>query len=298
MIGRGMVHRADSARQNLIGISLMTAGMASGAAVDATVKAMSGLVDTRLITAVVGFGMAAIFSTAALRQGRGISLRDLANGPVLLRTSCEVIGVFLTVLALSLVSLAEVTALVQSVPLLVTIGAVMFLGERARASDWLALLVGVLGMLLIVRPTSEGFQPALLIAVAAAMALAARDLASRAVPPRISTIQLGVWGGAALGIGSLALYLVSGSGSPELSLRVLGGFALMVLLASTTFFCITAAMRVGSVAVISPFRYTRLPFGVFLGMVLFAETLDAGKVLGAAVIMLSGLVILWRESTR
>lgn len=289
---------AESKHQNLIGISLMTAGMASGAAVDATIKAMSPIVDTGLIATIVGFGMAMIFSTGLWRQGRSISIRDLSHGTVVLRTSCEVIGVFLTVLALGLVSLAEVTALTQSVPLLITLGAVIFLGERADFVEWLSLLAGLAGMLLIVQPTSDGFQPALLAAVGAAVALAARDLASRAAPSHISTAQLGVWGGIALGIGGLTFHLLSGKGFPEPSLQILGGFALIVFLASTTFYCITAAMRVGSVAAISPFRYTRLPFGVLLGIVVFSETINATKALGAVIILISGLAILWRETRR
>lgn len=290
-----MVKDAPAASRNLAGIALMTAGMASGAAVDAIIKAMSGLIDTRLIAVVVGFGMALTFGAAAWRQGSKITLSDLRHRAVLLRTLCEVVGVYLTVLALSRVSLGEVTALAQTVPLLVTLGAVIFLGERARFGEWIALVAGLVGMALIVRPVSDQFDPALLIAVAAAMVLSARDLASRAAPSSISTMQLGFWGGSALGFGALVLHLASGAAFPEMSWTITASFALIVVLASATLYGITAAMRVGSVAVISPFRYTRLPFGILLGMVFFAETIDAMAVIGSVIIVLSGLAIWWRE---
>ena len=280
----------------MVGISLMTAGMASGAAVDAMIKVMSNVADTRLIATVVGFGMAAMFGFAARRGGQVISARDLLHRAVLLRTVCEVVGVFGTVIALSLVSLTAVTALAQTVPLLITLGAVLFLGERATPRDWAALMAGLLGMLLIVKPASDDFQPAALVAVGAAIVLAARDLASRAVPSTVSTLQLGFWGGLALGTGSLVLALASQITWPQMTPRIFLGFGLIVLLACTTFYCITAAMRVGTVAVISPFRYTRLVFGVLLGILVFGERLDMATAAGAAIVVASGLYVWWRET--
>ena len=291
-----MTERSKRASENLIGISLMTAGMAFGAAADAMIKVMANVADTRLIATVVGFGMAAMFAFAARRSGHAVSARDLFQGAVLLRTVCEVVGVFGTVIALGLVSLTAVTALAQTVPLLITLGAVLFLGERATSRDWLALTAGLVGMLLIVKPASEDFQPAALIAVGAAIVLAARDLASRAVPPTISTLQLGFWGGLALGVCSLILVFASRITWPPMTPLTVLGFGLIVLLACTTFYCITAAMRVGTIAVISPFRYTRLIFGVLLGISVFGETLDMATGAGAAIVAASGLYVWWRET--
>lgn len=291
-----MTNRSNRPSENLIGISLMTVGMASGAAADAMIKLMSNVADTRLITTVVGFGMAAMFVFAARRSGQAVTARDLFHGAVLLRTVCEVVGVFGTVIALGLVSLTAVTALAQTVPLLITLGAVLFLGERATSRDWFALMAGLVGMLLIVKPASDDFQPAALIAVGAAIVLAARDLASRAVPPTVSTLQLGFWGGLALGAGSLILVFASRITWPQMTPMTVIGFGLIVLLACTTFYCITEAMRLGTVAVISPFRYTRLIFGVLLGILVFGETLDVATGAGAAIVAASGLYVWWRET--
>jgi drug/metabolite transporter (DMT)-like permease len=290
-----MTDRASKQSENLIGISLMTAGMASGAGADAMIKVMSNLADTRLIAAVVGFGMASMFAFAAGRSGQKVSVQDLVHRTVLLRTACEVVGVFGLVFSLSLVSLTTVTALTQTVPLLVTLGAVLFFGERATLHEWMALLAGLMGMLLIVKPASNDFQPNVLVAVAAVIVLATRDLASRAVPPAISTVQLGFWGGLALGTGSLVLVILSDISWPPMSLSTVLGFALIVLLACATFYCITAAMRVGTVAVISPFRYTRLVFGVLLGIILFGETLDIATTIGAMIVVAAGLHVWWKQ---
>ncbi|MDJ1018046.1 MAG: DMT family transporter [Paracoccaceae bacterium] len=290
-----MADHSPNSPENLWGISLMIAGMASGAAVDAAIKAMSQHADTLLIASVVGFGMASVFAASALQNGQSLFPSDMLHPAVVLRTVCEVLGIYGTVLALSLVTLTAVTALAQTVPLLVTLGAVLFLGERASRRDWVVLAIGLVGMLLIVKPTSDGFEPATLIAVSAAIVLAARDLASRVVPPSVSTLQLGIWGGVALGFGSLSLAYFTRIHWPEVSMALVLGLVLIVFLASTTFYCITAAMRLGDVAVISPFRYTRLLFGVLLGMIIFGEALDIATAVGAIAIAGCGLYVWWRE---
>ena len=283
------------ASENLVGITLMIAGMASGAAVDVTVKALSAQADIMLIASVIGFGMAAIFALAVRRDGQTMVSQQMLHPAVLLRTVFEVLGIYATVLALSMVSLTSMTALLQSVPLLITVGAVLFFRERAGLGDWAVLLLGFLGMILIVKPGTGSFQPATLIAVAAAFILAARDLASRAVPAQISTLQLGVLGGAALGVGTLAVVIFTGISLPSPSIGLGIGLVAVIMLASTTFYCITAAMRLGSVAVISPFRYTRLIFGTLLGMMVFGEKLDLATVVGGIAIVASGLYVWSRE---
>ena len=205
-------------------------------------------------------------------------------------------GIYGTMLALSMVSLTSMAALLQSVPLLITAGAVLFFGERAGLRDWAVLLVGFLGMILIVKPGTGAYQPATLIAVIAACILAARDLASRAVPPQITTLQLGVLGGTALGIGTSGVVLVTGISLPTPSLSLGLGIAAVIGLASATFYCITAAMRLGNVAVISPFRYSRLIFGTLLGMMVFGERLDLATANGGGAIVTNKLYVWSREA--
>lgn len=113
----------DAAYQNLAGIALMTAGIAFGAAADTVTRAVPSLVDTRPLAVAVRIEIALTFGAAAFRLGSKIALSELRHRAVLLRALCEAIGVYLTVLALSRVSLGKVSALAQTVPLLVTVGA-------------------------------------------------------------------------------------------------------------------------------------------------------------------------------
>ena len=109
----------------------MTFGMAGTASVDAVIKSLTGVVAPSQVIIVVGFGGAIVFSLTALRLGQPLFSRDLFHRAVILRNVFEVVGSFGTVLALALVPLTLVTTIGQAVPLMVTLGAVLFMGERA-----------------------------------------------------------------------------------------------------------------------------------------------------------------------
>ena len=133
-------------------MALMTAGMAGTASVDAVIKSVSFAVAPPQIITVVGFGGMIIFGIAARRRGHPLVSRAFFRRAVVVRNVFEVVGSFGTVLALALVPLSLVTTIGQSVPLIVTLGAVLLMGERADWRVWTALLVGFAGMLLIIRP--------------------------------------------------------------------------------------------------------------------------------------------------
>ena len=217
---------------------------------------------------------------------------------VLLRSVGDARGAFLIILSLSLVSLTLVTVIMQTLPLMITLGAVVFLRERATLSQWVALLTGFCGALLIVQPGAQGFELGAVVSVLAAIGFATRDLASRAAPKSVTTFQLSAWGAlvfVALGVG---LSLVQGHPPPPLD-----GRTFLILLALAVFgtsaqVTITAAMRIGDVGVVAPFRYTRLVFGVAFGIVLFGDQLDLLTVVGSLIIVGSGLFVWWSEQRR
>lgn len=286
--------RAD----NLRGIALMTAGMAAAASCDALIKLTASIIPVSQIIALIGFVGMAGFWSAAMRRGLPILSRDFFHPAALGRDLGEVIGSAGIITALALVPLSVVTFIIQSVPLLVTLGAVLFLGERAAWRDWLAMLGGLLGVLIIVQPGTEGFAPAALIAVLAACGQALRDLSSRAAPKRIATLQLAVWGFFFFGLAGAIMTVLSGDPVRWPAPAGLMGITLIIPMAAATMLFITAAMRTGDVAVISAFRYTRLAFGAGLGVILFSERLDATTLAGGAIIAASGLYAWHRQFRR
>ncbi len=280
---------------NLAAIACMTLGMASTASVDAVIKgATSQAVPAQIVT-VVGFGLTAIFSFVLFLRRESLLTRALAHPAVVTRTIFEVVGSFGTVMALSLVSLSLVTAIGQTVPIFATIGAIIVFRERTSVSVWLALAGGLIGMMFIVRPGVADFDPAILIAVLAAIGLAARDLASRAAPKQVSTAHLGVIGGLAIGCSGIIVILFSPEPVANLTYSMAISYLAIIAFAASAFFFITTAMRMGDVSVVSPFRYSRLVFGFAFGVLFFGDEIEISTIIGVALIVLSGLFLLRRE---
>ncbi|MEX0346431.1 MAG: DMT family transporter [Rhizobiaceae bacterium] len=280
---------------NLAAIAFMTLGMAATASVDAVIKgATSQAVPAQIVT-VVGFGLTAIFSFVLFLRREPLLTRTMVHPAVVARTVFEVVGSFGTVLALSLVSLSLVTAIGQTVPIFATIGAIIVFRERTSPSVWLALAGGLIGMMLIVRPGVSGFDPGILVAVLAAIGLAARDLASRAAPKQVSTPQLGVIGGLAIGCSGIVVILASPEPVADLTLSMALSCVAIIAFAASAFFFITTAMRMGDVSVVSPFRYSRLVFGFAYGVLFFGDEIELNTIIGVALIVVSGIVLLRRE---
>jgi len=153
----------------------------------------------------------------------------------------------------------------------VTRSAALFLGEPVGWRRWSAIGAGFVGVLLIIQPGLSGFAPASPLAVVTVAALALRDLASRALPARITGTQISVWAFASLMPAGLLMMLPA---APDL-LGLGGAF----LVGGAGYLAIVGATRTGDVAAVVPFRYSRLVFAMLLGALVFGErpgTADAG----------------------
>ena len=279
-------------------ILLMTLAMAGFALEDAAIKAVSVELAPGQIIATMGLCGAVVFGAASRRRGEALVSRDLLIAPVLLRNASEMVSTAAYVTALALIPLSTASAILQGVPLVVTMGAALFLGERVGWRRWLAVAVGLGGVLLIVRPGMEGFEPASLLAVLGLVTLAGRDLATRRVPGRISTARVSAWGFASLVPTGLLLLLLPGQDAALPSagawLGMLGGIVVGLL----GYAAVVAAMRMGEVSAVAPFRYARLVFALLVAALAFGERPDLLTLLGAAIVIASGLYAFLRENRR
>ena len=283
---------------NTRGILLMIFAMAGFAVEDVFVKRASATLPVGQILPILGLGGAVVFAALAARRGRAFWSREVFDRAVMLRNGGEVVGTVCFVTALALIPLSVASAILQATPLAVTAGAALFLAEPVGWRRWAAVAVGFAGVLMIVRPGFEGFAPASLFAVLAVVGLAARDLATRAVPKRISSLQLSAWAFATLVPTGLLLLAVTGTGAvmPPRSAAIDLVFALSIGILA--YYAITASMRAGEISVIAPFRYLRLIFALGLGMAVFGERPDGWTLAGAGVIIATGLYTLSRERRR
>lgn len=279
---------------NLRASLMMVLAMAGFAAEDAVIKYLADFMPVGQILVAIGAGGAMAFALLAWRRGRRVFSRAALRGPVLLRNLSEMLGAGGVVLAISLVPLATVTAILQSMPLVVTLGAALFLREAVGWRRWSAILVGFAGVLIILRPGSVDFDPAALIAVVALLGLAGRDLATRLVPADVDSLQLSTWGFTMLVPAGLVLMAfgtapVMPTPAQWLWLALAIGFGMIA------YGALVAATRLGDISVTVPFRYTRLLFALFIGMLVFGEVPDGWTIAGSILVVGAGLFSFWRE---
>ena len=280
---------------NLRGIALMIAAMAGFAMEDAFIKASSASMPAGQILLVLGIGGSLVFALMLKARGESVISKALLNRAVMIRNISEMVAAMFFVTALVLAPISTVAAILQATPLAVTLGAAIFLGAPVGWRRWTAIGVGFVGVLMILRPGTGAFDLGSLLAAIAVVLMAIRDLSTRLVPPEIKSLQLACYGFAAcIPAGLILLALFGGANVPDKSamLTVLG--ALIVGMAG--YYAITAAMRVGEIAVVTPFRYTRLIFTMALGVFFFAERPDGWTLAGAALIIGSGLFTILREA--
>ncbi|MCF6443463.1 DMT family transporter [Nereida sp. MMG025] len=280
---------------NLRGAILMVSAMLGFAIEDAFIKTLAGAMPVGQILMIFGFGGAVLFGIMVQLQGQSLWSRAILHPGVILRNLGELIGTVGFVTAIILTPLSTASAILQATPLVVTLGAAVFLQEQVGWRRWAAILVGFFGVLLIIRPGAADFEPNSFFAVQGVVGLAIRDLATRRVPKDITSMQLSTFAFAMLVPAGGILMLFWGEAvMPTQSQWLTLGAALIV--GVIAYYMIVAAMRVGEVAFVTPFRYSRLLFALIIGIAVFGERPDWLTLLGAAIIVGSGLFTLLREA--
>lgn len=278
---------------NLRGSLLMIAAMAGFAVEDMFLKFAARQLPVGQILMIFGAAGMVGFAILAKRQGARLVTPALLSPAILTRAGFEVTGRLFYTLAIALTPLSSASAILQATPLVVVAGAALVFGERVGWRRWSAILIGFIGVMVILRPGLAGFSPLSILAVVGMLGFAGRDLATRAAPKTISNLTLGVYGFAILvptGAGLLAW--TGGAVWPDvLSATSLAGATVFGV---AGYYALTAAMRVGEVSLVTPFRYTRLLFALILGAAVFAERPDAATLIGSGIIVGSGIYTLLR----
>jgi drug/metabolite transporter (DMT)-like permease len=276
---------------NLKGAILMTGSMAGFAVEDMFLKAAARNVPLGEVITLFGLCGLVAFAILTIWQGAPILSRRMVTRPMLVRSGFEVAGRLFYAFAITLTPLATAGAILQSAPLIVVAGAALIFGERVGRVRWAAILCGFAGVLVIIRPGLAGFDALAIFAVLGTIGFAGRDLATRAAPPQLTNMQLGVMGFAMLTLAGLGIVLWQGGlVVPD------GRLAALVLGASVfgvgAYYLLTAAMRTGEIGAVTPFRYTRLLFAMILGLMVFGDWPDRWTLAGSAIIVAAGLFLL------
>lgn len=280
---------------NLQGALVMTGGMAAFTLSDACMKALGAELPLFQTLLIRGIAIAALLGGAAAVTTRSARATPRDWGLMGLRAVCEMGAAWFYLTALTLLPIADVAAIHQAVPLTVTLAAMLVLGERAGWDRMLAILVGLGGVLLIIRPRGE-VDLASLYVLGSVACVTVRDIVSRMIRPEVPTLLMAT-------VAAVGVMLFGAAGAVFVDWRpVAAGTALLLL--GTIVFTLTGylatarAMRVGEVAFVTPFRYTSLLIAVVLGLALFGTVPDALTLWGSAVVVGAGLVAILGERRR
>ena len=240
-----------------------------------------------------GLGSLIVFWVLLRAKGESIRLSPLTNLTVIFRNIGDLIALNGMFLALVYVPLSTIGAVIQTVPILVTVAAALFLGEQVGMRRVSAIFVGFLGTLLIIQPGAATFDVTAILALIAAVGMAIRDIATKLVRENLSTLLLSFYSCFLFIISGSVLLIIKGEASlPDVDNIVT--VAAIIATGSMGFFFMTEAVRLGEMSVVSPFRYTRLLFSMAAGILILGEQVNTSMVFGCALTIFSGLYI-WRR---
>jgi drug/metabolite transporter (DMT)-like permease len=281
---------------NLKGMGWMTLAMLAFAITDMTIIFTSRELPLGQIMLLFGIGGAVLFGIWARLQGHRWLSPALLMRPVMVRNAAEMLATLTFIAALGLIPLSTLSAVIQANPLLVTLGAALFLGEEVGWRRWSAIARGPFRR----APDHPAGHGRLRPQHLACRGRRRRPVAAR---PRHSASAQDRAHDAA---GELQLRLRGGIGGDRpshpftegavLPPAVLVWLALGIAMTLVAIYAITSAMRVGDISAVTPFRYTRLVFALVIAFFVFGERPDAWTLIGAAIVVGSGLYSFWREA--
>jgi len=273
----------------------MILAMAGFAFEDLFIKTLSAHLPVSEIIIILGSTGSIIFLIIALLQRAPIIHKDLLNRYVITRTVFELFGALFFVIAIALTPLSSASAILQITPLLVTIGAAVFFRENVGWRRWTAVLIGFIGVLLILRPGFGGFMPASIFALLGAMFLAGRDLATRAMEVKLPSVTIALYAFLAFGISGIFI-MPFNSAMIALTSTDIMYFIGASVFGVIAYYSLVIASRIGEMSVISPFRYSRIVFAMLLSILVLKENPDSLTLIGATIIVVSGLYTFLREN--
>ncbi len=284
----------NNASENFRGAALMAAAMAAFTFNDGIMKIASENVS--LFQAIFLRG---IFTTVLIgflawhKRALFCSIAKPDRVILFWRLVGEIGGTLCFLTALFNMPIANATAILQALPLAVTLGAALFLREPVGWRRYLAIAVGFSGMLIIVRPGSEGFNEFSFYAIGAVAFIVLRDLMTRRLSAQVPSLFVAF-------LTSIAIMITGAVLSPTMtwhpvtveSLTYLGSASILVLFG---YLFSIMTMRVGEISFVSPFRYTSLIWAIIVGYLVFGDIPDLWTLAGSTIVVAMGIYTFHRE---
>ena len=289
--------RDQAKSDNLRGAVLMLISMATFTCNDAVMKAVTQTLPLYESVALRGLSVLVLMLVVARIQQGGVRLsvprEDLL--PLVVRTVADIASTVLYLLALREMALADLSAILQALPLGVTLAAGLFFHERLGWRRLSAIGVGFVGVVMILRPGSGAFDIWSMVALASMLLIVLRDIVTRTFSAGIGSSTIAFYAAATITLTGFVLGVGEEWRMPDL--REAGLLLLSAGFLTAGYITAVATMRVGEISLIAPLRYTSLVWAIVLGLVIFGEWPDLWTWLGSALVVGAGLYTILREQS-
>lgn len=281
---------------NTRGIFAVLAAMALFLMSDTVVKLAGEMMPATEIMALRGLMAVLLMGSVAVATIEPSRWHLMAEPTVVLRATIETLVAVLFLLSLPHLLLADMTAIQQVTPIVLTLLSALILKEQVGWRRWLAVLAGFTGVVLVIQPAGQGFNVFALLALACAVLVATRDLVTKRLDPSIPTTVVTF-------TTTLSVCLVGFMGSPLEVWHTPSIYGLALLAASAIFVSlanifIIRGFRGTEVSVVAPFRYSGVLWAIAFGYLVWGQVPNALAIAGTTILVASGLYIMHRESLR
>jgi len=282
---------------NMRGALFMAISQAAFTTNDTLVKIVSEALGIGQIMFVRGVFATTLMAVLVWRLKQWAPVSTLRHPAVAARLIGELGATYFFLTALANLPLANVSAVFQALPLVVTVVAAVFLGEYVGPRRWAAILVGFIGVLIILRPGLEGFNVYSLYVLACVACCAFRDLATRKIPAEVPSGYVSLLTAGSVALFGLVVVPITG-GWNAISSTNLAQLAAAAIFVLAGYQSLIQSMRVGDISFVAPFRYVSLIWAMAAGYLVFNSIPDWPIILGSSIVVLSGLYMLYRERVR
>ena len=282
---------------NLFGAIFMVVSMLSFVSNDALMKYLFQTISVEqgiLVRALISVPLLVII--AYFRKSLFVRIDRRNWKIVLIRAFAELGATMAFLTALSKMPLANVTAILQSLPLTVTMFAAIFFGEQVGWRRWGAILIGFVGVLIIIRPGGEGFNQYAFLAIVAVGFVTLRDAITRKLDPAVPSLFVALI--SSIPILFFGVGMTAATGWNPLSGLLFGIVVLAAIAITSGHLFAVMAMRSGEISFVSPFRYTGMLWAILFGFLLFGDLPDHATTLGTVIVIGMGIYAFHRERVR
>lgn len=286
---------SDPTRSSLRGTILALMAFATFSTHDVVVKYLGGFYSTFQIlffSVLLSFPLATMM---LLRDATSGNLRPVHPAWSALRTVASVSTGLSAFYAFSVLPMAQVYAIIFAAPLLVTVLSIPILGERVGRHRWLAVLLGLIGVLVVLRPGVTPIGLGHLAALVAAVGSATAAVVVRKIGKDERAVVLMLY---PMMVSVLLMGVLMPAHYVPMPIGHLGLLGVISVLGFTSGLLLIGAYRAGDAAVVAPMQYSQILWAVIYGAFLFNERPDLPTVAGASLVIASGVYIVLRESIR